>query len=190
MRLLFVLVAVALMGSAFSRDIELNSQSFNLGALSQTDFQPAHEILNLVRSADTPDKIVLNYSLNVQETVCTRYETRPVWIPPYYETVCQTVNNQQICNQVYRPGYYDYQKVCVETKEMMISDSKKLYLDFGHVTKLEGNAREVFSLEINQKAVRSSRHDLVVQKIEGAQDYEVQEYNILGLKRTLKFKNK
>ncbi len=56
--------------------------------------------------------------------------------------------------------------------------------------KLEGNAREVFALEVAQRAVRSSIHDLAVQKIEGAQDYEVKEYTVLGFKRTLKFKNK
>lgn len=191
MRSLFlVFIALLSMSYALARDIELKSETIDLGALAQTDFKPAHETLNLVRTADSPEKIVLQYDLKTQETVCTRYETRPVWVPPYYDTVCQIVNNQQVCSQVYHPGYYEYRQVCVETTEKMISDDKKLYLDFGHIAKLEGNAREVFALEIAQRAVRSSIHDLGVQKIEGAQDYDVKEYTVLGFKRTLKFKNK
>ncbi len=191
MRSLFLVIITLLsMSYAFARDVELKGETIDLGPLTQTDFQPAHETLNLIRTADSAEKIILQYSLKTQETVCTRYETRPVWVPPYYDTVCHTVNNQQVCNQVYHPGYYDYRQVCVETAEKMISDDKKLYLDFGHIAKLEGNAREVFALEVAQRAVRSSIHDLAVQKIEGAQDYEVKEYTVLGFKRTLKFKNK
>ena len=191
MRIL-VLAALALFTivPSFARDIELNGNEIEMGALAQTDFQAAHEVLNVVRNADSPDEITLLYSVGVQETVCVKWETRPVWVEGHWDTVCQVVNNQQVCHQVYRPGYYEYRQVCVKTQEEMTKDDKKLYLNFKKAQNLEGNAREVFALEFNQKNVHNDNHSINVNKVEGAQDYNVKETTILGFKRTLKFSTK
>ncbi len=188
MRIL-VLAALALLTivPSFARDIELNGSEIQVGALAQTDFQPAHEVLNIIRTSDSPEDITLLYSVGVQETVCVDWENRPFWVEGRWERVCYVQHNQQICNDVYRPGYYEYRQVCVKTEEVMTKDTKKLYLNFKKAENLEGNAREVFALEFNQKQARNDNHTIQVNKVEGAQDYDVKETTILGLKRTLKF---
>lgn len=172
---------------SFARDIELNGSEVQMGALAQTDFQPAHELLNIVRTPDSPEEITLLYTVGVQETVCVKWETRPVWVEGRWERVCTVQNNQQVCHDVYRPGYYEYRQVCVKTQEVMTKDDKKLHLNFKKAQNLEGNAREVFALDFNQKHVRNDNHTIEANKIEGAQDYDIKETTILGFKRTLKF---
>lgn len=187
---LTALVALMLFSQVFARDIDLQGESVTVGPLAQQDFQTAHETINFIRTTDTPNELTLLYSLNVQVTVCVRYEVRPVLIPSHYENKCFPQNGTVVCRDVFVPAHYENQQVCVKTEERMSTDDKKLYLDFKKAQKLEGNEREVFSFDFNQEKVRNDKHSINVQKVEGAHDYDVKETTILGFKRTLKFKTK
>jgi hypothetical protein len=165
-RMLSLVLLASMAFSAFAaKDIELNGAQANLGNLG--DVRNTIDIANngdytLVRSEKTADKVEVMLQVQEPQTVCARTQTTAYPCGCYY-------------NGGYyprpRPGYgypnpYPYpfpggypggyygncgmcqQVSCVEYRTILVTDTKKLKINFKKAETLEVNDQELYDLKI------------------------------------------
>ena len=175
MKMFSVLTVLCFSLSSFAaKDVELNSKNIFLGDLG--DIRRAQDVQTngdfaLVRSEKTPAKVELAYSAQHPELICARQvvDTYPCgcynggYSPrPYPGGGYPYPGGYNPYPGGYGPGYGCgmCQNVrCVEYKEVLVTRSHEIKLNFKKANKLTGNDIENFDLKVRSTG-RGLEHDV------------------------------
>lgn len=169
------------------KEYTLTSKDLDLGALNQETNAPANEIVLVKRTAQTPNRVKVTFSLNYMKKKCVEYETKQEDIPEFSQVVCEKgVAEQHICEKKEYSGFFNAKTSC--TKQGLVRESAKreLILIFDNAVKLTPRATEVFQVNLKQKRISSTRFFPTGKAIDTASLYKIHK----GWRNTLKFKRK
>ena len=205
--LVTALLALTSAGVAFGDQqvVDLNQERVLLGSLNPEQNGPANVQFTLRRTAMTPEKVELVYSVNYLTTICAQYDARQVWVPGTW--VCHDVGGdyhdggyhdghpghgprpgpgpRRDCYQT--PGYYRTERYCVQYADVMTSDSHDIELKFKDANNLGGGEEETFAMSIVQRSQRSNNVDFSASALQTKTPYEIKSTLLGG---GLKFKAK
>jgi hypothetical protein len=158
MKNLFMTVALFASITAQSSDVTLDSNKFNYGALTQETNAAANELIVIKRTAATPKKVVLSYSVNFMEKKCTSYDVKVEEIKEFSQVVCEYVlDGSHVCQSTEYTGLYNAKTVCVQEGLVRSTSKKEITLDFRRSVKLAPNASETFQVNLRQASITNSR---------------------------------
>ncbi|PIP96499.1 MAG: hypothetical protein COW00_10270 [Bdellovibrio sp. CG12_big_fil_rev_8_21_14_0_65_39_13] len=188
-----LLLALALTLSAFSahagRVFNLESDTLNLGEISQSRGSSAIETFQIVRGRNTPDKIDMLFNFKETVNVCMEWDYRQVWRPGFPETVCHTDRRGNThCTTINRGGYFETERYCVRYGETYDVTTKRIILDFDKARTLAADEKEVFEVTLFQKRETSTKVEARGTTVQGSA-YEIN-YRTFLTKDRLVFKSK
>lgn len=183
-----VIALLALPMIAFGQEIMLDKKTVDAGALNQETNAAANELLMIKRTAKTPKKVTLKFTLNSMEKKCVEYVTKQEDIPEFTQIVCEkALAGQHDCTEKIYSGLYNAKTSCVKDGLTRKTSAKEITLDFRRAVKLAPNASETFQINLKQKNMMSDDVATAGKAVDTASLYEIKQSAFGG---TLKFKAK
>lgn len=168
--------------------LELDKKEIDFGALSQDTNMAANELIVLKRTAKSPKKIKLKYTIKHMEKNCVAYEVKRKEIKEFSQTVCERgVDGSHECSEMTYSGLYDAETVCTKNGLIRKVTSHELTLDFKRAVKLAPEATETFHVNIKQNKISSESTKLAGKVADSAALYEV---SVSEMFNKIKFKAK
>lgn len=182
-----VIALIALPMMAFGQEVMLDKKTVNLGALNQETNAAANELVAIKRTAKTPKKVVLKFTMNHMEKKCVEYETKQEDIPEFSQTVCTPgLAGQHDCEEKVYAGLFNAKTVCVKEGLTRKTVSTELKLDFRKAVKLAPTATETFQVNIKQESIMGDDTAVAGKVLDAASLYTIKK----GFGGSLKFKAK
>lgn len=122
--------------------------------------------VQLVRTADSPNKIKIRKNYNYVEQVCVAWENRRLCGQNSHECGyswrrrCYVNNNgQTVCYNQQYPNYCCwFKEYCTETDDKLMTKASSFRVEFKNASMLEGEDSETFQLFQEQEMVRKPKH--------------------------------
>jgi hypothetical protein len=191
MKKILMMVATLLLAQsvyAQSAEVMLNSKKVNYGALSQETNAKANELIVVKRTAATPKKVTLTYSVNFMEKKCVRYEVKVTEVPEFSQTVCESaLDGTHECVERDYTGLYSAKTVCTREGLTRATSTKEVTLDFKKSVRLTENASETFQVNLKQGSILKADTAAQGKALNTASQYSV---NVSRFNGSLKFKAK
>lgn len=157
MKNLFMMVALLTAFSAQASEVTLDSNKINYGPLSQDTNSVANELIVIKRTAASPKKVVLKYSVNFMEKKCTSYAVKVEEIKDFSQVVCDSVlDGSHVCQSTEYTGLYNAKTECVQQGLVRATSNKEVMLDFRKAVKLARNASETFQVNLRQASIKNN----------------------------------
>jgi hypothetical protein len=188
-KILMMIAALLLVQSvnAQSTEVMLNSKKINYGALAQETNKKANELIVVKRTATTPKKVVLTYSVNYMEKKCVRYEVKVTELPNFTQTVCESaLDGTHECLEKEYTGLYSAKTICSKNGLVRATGTNNLTLDFRKAVKLTENATETFQVNLKQGSISKDNTTAQGKALDTASQYKVK----TSRRNTLKFRAK
>ena len=145
-------LALFTMGTLQAKTVELTKEIIEFGALSQDENGPANEVIELVRTPNSPKKIILKYKMNSLEKGCTNYTILYTKVDPIVQVQCQPrLDETYACEKVTHDGYGIPERVCADEGYLLVTKSYELVLNFKKAIELTEGSEERFQIGIKQK---------------------------------------
>jgi hypothetical protein len=172
---------------AQSAEVMLNSKKINYGALAQEKNAKANELIVVKRTAKTPKKVVLTFSINFMEKKCVAYEVKVVDVPAFSQTVCESaLDGTHECLEKEYTGLYSAKTVCAKDGLVRATETNEVTLDFRKAVKLTENASETFQVSLKQGTISKEDVSARAKALDTASQYKVK----TSRGNTLKFRAK
>jgi hypothetical protein len=174
MKKMILCLALIFSHGVFAQQAELllNSPSVNYGPLAQGTNSPANELIVVRRTANTPKKVNLTFTVNHMVPKCTTYDVRRVELQNFSQFVCEPIlNGSHDCVQKEYTGFYNAQTVCVQQGLVRTTSFKSVTLDFGRAVRLTPNATETFQVNIKQTSMAANHSVFLGRALNSASVY-------------------
>lgn len=169
-----------------SQQVQLDRPTIQYGALDQGRGFSAFETIEMVRTAQTPERVTFKYALATESDQCVAWDNRQVWRPGYSTVRCQTDRlGRQFCDTIWVPGYYEVERYCRRYGRVRELEEKEIVLDFEDADRLRGEEFEVFAIDFDQRRLGSERVEITGRVLSAAVDYKI---STSLFKKRLKFK--
>ncbi len=183
-----VIALIALPIMAFGQEIMLDKKTVDAGALNQETNAAANELLVIKRTAKTPKKVTLKFTMNYMEKKCVEFVTKQEDIPEFSQVVCEkALAGQHDCEEKIYSGLYNAKTSCVKEGLIRKTAAKEITLDFRKAVKLAPNAAETFQINLKQKSMMGEDVNSAGKAVDAASLYEIKESAFGG---SLKFRAK
>lgn len=169
-----ILVVLALPMMAFGQEVMLDKKTVNVGALNQETNAAANELIMIKRTAKTPKKVTLKFTVNSMEKKCVEFVTKQVDIPEFTQVVCEkALAGQHDCAEQIYSGLFNAKTSCAKEGLVRKTTSQELVLDFKKAVKLSKTATETFQVNIKQKSMSSDDTSAAGKAVDAASLYEI-----------------
>ena len=156
-KIIFVLFLL-IQSKAFAQtgELLLSAPAVHYGALSQETNAVANELFVVKRTAFTPKKVKVTFTVNYVVPACTAWSVNRVDLQDFSQVVCDPVlDGTHVCEQKDYSGFYNAQTVCVQQGLVRKTSLKNLTLDFSRAVKLTQNAVETFQVSVKQQQMNA-----------------------------------
>ena len=179
-------LALFTMGTLQANTVELTEEVIEIGALAQSENGPANELIDLVRSPNSPKRIVLKYKMNSLEKECTNYTILYTKVDPIVQTQCQPrLDETYACEEVTHDGYGIPERVCADKGLLLATKGYEVVLNFKKAIELTEGSEESFQIGIKQKKMTRDS-----QKFSGKVLSSMAKYKVSTWGNTISFKAK
>lgn len=163
---------------AFAQDqstaLVLDKAKLNYGALKQDTNAAAMETITVKRTAKSPRKAVLKYSMNFLTKGCAKYDYEFTEVKGFSHTVCEAnQDGSNDCRLVEVEAYRIPKRVCVEEGMLMKSTTRELALDFKKAVTLTPDAEEIFEITLKQTKMADADIQVKARAVNTASVYKV-----------------
>lgn len=183
-----LLAAVLLFVSTnvMAESVLLDSKTINYGELNQETNSMANELIEVKRTAKTPKKVTLKYSVNYMTKKCVDFEVKVKERPSFEQVVCEAgLDGSHLCENKEYTGLYEAKTVCTKEGLVRKTKSQELVLDFRKAVKLTNTAEEIFQINIKQGSIFKTK-----MKYSGKASQTASLYKVKYFLKKLRFKAK
>ena len=163
LKLLFVSLGILASLNGFSSEkleVLLRDKEVELGKIMGDEVTLVDREVILVRDDQSPDLVTLNIDYHKLQNSCVEYEIKSKSVDQISVNRCDAVNTGSSkelynCEKKSFDGFEVLKRVCSKKGQILKKVSKKIRVVFMRSVKLAPGAKEIFSLQLNQKKITS-----------------------------------